>query len=226
MEQNLEDSENRIQELSQRFDLEQSRAAEVIDGLKVELDNAVLRQKRAMEQLSRRELELKGKDEELNLVLDEKQKLKEELEVVKVIAGQLQDLNQVLEETKDAQNKNNINTDEVVLSLRDELNKVKVELVFEREENERIQAGAALEIASLEEQLVQTHNKLLSEQESLVNQTDESQDLVLDLKSELDKAREEIARMKTAGLGESVETRQAVSQLQEALGTIRILQRV
>jgi hypothetical protein len=70
----------------------------VIDGLKVELDNAVLRQKRAMEQLSRRELELKGKDEELNLVLDEKQKLKEELEVVKVIAGQLQDLNQVLEE--------------------------------------------------------------------------------------------------------------------------------
>ncbi|NBQ03218.1 MAG: hypothetical protein EBU27_08405, partial [Opitutae bacterium] len=224
MEQNLEDSENRIQELSQRFDLEQSRASEVIDGLKVELDNAVLRQKRAMEQLSRRELELKGKDEELNLVLDEKQKLKEELEVVKVIAGQLQDLNQVLEETKDAQNKNNINTDEVVLSLRDELNKVKVELVFEREENERIQAGAALEIASLEEQLVQTHNKLLSEQESLVNQTDESQDLVLDLKSELDKAREEIARMKTAGLGESVETRQAVSQLQEALGTIRILQ--
>lgn len=224
MEQNLEDSENRIQELSQRFDLEQSRASEVIDGLKVELDNAVLRQKRAMEQLSRRELELKGKDEELNLVLDEKQKLKEELEVVKVIAGQLQDLNQVLEETKNAQNKNNINTDEVVLSLRDELNKVKVELVFEREENERIQAGAALEIASLEEQLVQTHNKLLSEQESLVNQTDESQDLVLDLKSELDKAREEIARMKTAGLGESVETRQAVSQLQEALGTIRILQ--
>ena len=69
-------------------------------ALKVELDNAVLRQKRAMEQLSRRELELKGKDEELNLVLDEKQKLKEELEVVKVIAGQLQDLNQVLERQK------------------------------------------------------------------------------------------------------------------------------
>ena len=140
-----------------------------------------------------------------------------------MIAGQLQDLNQVLEETKDAQNKNNINTDEVVLSLRDELNKVKVELVFERE-NERINAEAALEIASLEERLVQTHNKLLSEQENLVNQTDESQDLVLDLKSELDKAREEIARMKTAGLGDSVETRQAVAQLQEALGTIRILQ--
>ena len=223
MEQNLEDSETRIQELSARFESEQSRATDVIDGLKIELDNAVLRQKRALEQLSRRELELKGKDEELNLVLDEKQNLKEELEVVKVIAGQLQDLNQVLEETKSAQNKNNINTDEVVLSLRDELNKVKVELVFEREENEKTQAEAALQIANLEEQLVGTHNKLLSEQENLVNQTDESQDLVLDLKSELDKAREEIARMKNAGLGESVETRQAVSQLQEALGTIRIL---
>ena len=112
--------------------MEQAHFTEVIDGPKVELDNAVLEQKRAMEQLSRRELELKGKDEELNLVLDEKQKLQEELEVVKVIAGQLQDLNRVLEETKDAQNKNNINTDEVVLSLRDELNKVKVELVFEK----------------------------------------------------------------------------------------------
>ena len=67
---------------------------------------------------------------------------------------------------------------------RDELNKVKVELVS-REENERINAEVRLEIASLEEQLVQTHNKLLSEQENLVNQTDESQDLVLDLKSEL-----------------------------------------
>ena len=74
-----------------------------------------------------------------------------------------------------------------------------------------INAEAALEIASLEEQLVQTHNKLLSEQENLVNQTDESQDLVLDLKTELDKAREEIARTKkTAGPSEPVETRQAV----------------
>ena len=76
MEQNLEDSENQSR-IIQRFDMEQARATEVIDGLKVELDNAVLRQKRAMEQLSRRELELKGKDEELNLVLDEKQKLQE-----------------------------------------------------------------------------------------------------------------------------------------------------
>ena len=223
MEQNLADSETRIQELSIRFESEQARATEVIDGLRVELDNALLSQKRALEQLSRRELELKGKDEELNLVLDEKQQLNEELQVVKVIAGQLQDLNQVLEETKDAQNKNNISTDQVVLSLRDELNKAKVELVFEREENDKIQSEAALQIANLEQQLVETHNKLLLEQESLVNQTDETQDLVLDLKSELDKAREEIARMKTAGLGESVETRQAVSQLQEALGTIRIL---
>ena len=73
MEQNLEDSENRIQELSQRFDMEQV-SNWVLDGLKVELDNAVLG-KRAMEQLWR-ELELKGKDEELNLVLDEKQKPK------------------------------------------------------------------------------------------------------------------------------------------------------
>ena len=52
----------------------------------------------------------------------------------------------------------------------------------------------------------------------------ETKDLVLDLKGELVVAREEIARMKSAGMGESVQTKQAVSQLQEALGTIRILQ--
>ena len=64
----------------------------------------------------------------------------------------------------------------------------------------------------------------MMEEENLVEQTRESKDLMIELKSELDAAREEIARMKTAGLGDSVETRQAVAQLQEALGTIRVLQ--
>ena len=65
----------------------------------------------------------------------------------------------------------------------------------------------------------------MMEEENLVEQTRESKDLMIELKSELDAAREEIARMKTAGLGDSVETRQAVAQLQEALGTIRVLQK-
>ena len=73
-------------------------------------------------------------------------------------------------------------------------------------------------------QLEDTRNQLLAEQENQADQSNESKELVLDLKSELDVARTEISRMKSAGLGESVETKQAVSQLQEALGTIRILQ--
>ena len=77
---------------------------------------------------------------------------------------------------------------------------------------------------ALEMQLEDNRKQLMQEQESLIANTAESKDLILDLKGELDAAREEISRMKTAGLGESVETRQAVSQLQEALGTIRILQ--
>ena len=64
---------------------------------------------------------------------------------------------------------------------------------------------------------------MLEEQENLSLQSIESKDLILDLKSELDQAREEIARMKSTGITESVETQQAVAQLQEALGTIRIL---
>ena len=45
-----------------------------------------------------------------------------------------------------------------------------------------------------------------------------------DLKAELDTTRQQVARMKRAGMGDSVETEKAISQLQEALGTIQILQ--
>ena len=223
MEKNLVDSEKRIEALSVKFDSEKEKAAEVIDGLQVELENANIRQKRAMEQLGRRELELKGKDEELAQVKNQNKTLEEELEVVKIISGQLQDLNTVLEETKKAQNLNLINTDQAVLSLRDELNQARVELVYEREEKEKMVADANLKIASLEGQLSKFKDKLRDEQESLVQQTMESKDLIFDLKSELDAAREEIARMKTVGATESLETKTAVSQLQEALGTIRVL---
>ena len=223
MERNLVDSEKRIEALSVKFDSEKEKAADVIDELQVELENANIRQKRAMEQLGRRELELKGKDEELAQVINQNKTLEEELEVVKIISGQLQDLNTVLEETKKAQNLNLINTDQAVLSLRDELNQARVELVYEREEKEKMVADANLKIASLEGQLSKFKDRLRDEQESLVQQTMESKDLIFDLKSELDAAREEIARMKSAGATESLETKTAVSQLQEALGTIRVL---
>ena len=177
-----------------------------------------------MDQLARKQLELEEKDTEVQTLEAEKKKLNEELEVVKVIAGQLQDLNSILEDTKQTQSAQTGNMDEVLNSLKDELNQAKVELVFALEEKDVLQEKSSEKIRSLEMQLEDTRGKLLQEQENLVLSTNESKDLLLDLKSELDAAREEIARMKTAGLGESVETRQAVSQLQEALGNIRILQ--
>ena len=224
MERNLADSEARIKTLSNRFESEQSKATELIDGLQVELDSAVVRQKRALDQLARRELDLEGKDLELKQAQADAKKLKEELEVVKVIAGQLEDLNTVLEETKRTQNSQSGSLDQVVESLREELNQAKVELVFTNEDKERFMQDSAKIISSLELQLENTRNQLLAEQENQADQSNESKELVLDLKSELDVARTEISRMKSAGLGESVETKQAVSQLQEALGTIRILQ--
>ena len=42
MEKNLVDSEKRIEALSVKFDSEKEKAAEVIDGLQVELENAIL----------------------------------------------------------------------------------------------------------------------------------------------------------------------------------------
>lgn len=224
MERNLADSEARIRTLSDRFEAEQSKATELIDGLQVELDAAVVRQKRAIDQLARRELDLEGKDLELNQAKEEAKKLKEELEVVKVIAGQLEDLNTVLEETKRTQNSQSGSLDQIVDSLREELNQAKVELVFANEDNERLKQDSAEMVSTLELQLENTRNQLLAEQENQADQTNESKELVLDLKYELDEARKEISKMKSAGMGESVETKQAVSQLQEALGTIRILQ--
>ena len=224
MEENLANSEARMQSLASRFEREQSRATEVIDGLQMELDAALIRQKQAINELNVRERSLAGKDKEIAQLREEKKKLNEELDVVKVIAGQLEDLNQVLDQTKETQSNQSGSMDMVVASLRDELNKAKVELVFALEENDNLKQESSLAIINLEQQLEDTRAQLLMEEENLVAQARDSKDLLLELKSELDTAREEIARMKTAGLGESVETRQAVSQLQEALGTIRILQ--
>jgi chromosome segregation ATPase len=224
MEENLANSEARMKSLSNRFDTEQDRASEIIQGLQAELESALIRQKRSMDQLARKQLELEEKDTEVQTLAAEKKRLNEELEVVKVIAGQLQDLNSILEDTKQTQSAQTGNMDEVLTSLKDELNQAKVELVFALEEKDVVQEKSSEKIRSLEMQLEDTRTKLLEEQENLVISTSESKDLLLELKSELDAARNEIARMKTAGLGESVETRQAVSQLQEALGNIRILQ--
>ncbi|MEC8043189.1 MAG: hypothetical protein VX130_01180 [Verrucomicrobiota bacterium] len=224
MEENLANSEARARALSERFDTEQERATTIIDGLQQELESTTIRHKRSIDQLAQQELELKEKDAEVDKLVAEKKKLNEELEVVKVIAGQLQDLNSVLEETKATQFSQAGNMDDVLSSMKDELNKAKIELVFALEEKEKIKEESSDKIMALEMQLEDNRKQLMQEQESLIANTAESKDLILDLKGELDAAREEISRMKTAGLGESVETRQAVSQLQEALGTIRILQ--
>ena len=99
MEENLANSEARMKSLSNRFDTEQERASEIIQGLQTELESALIRQKRSMDQLARKQLELEEKDTEVQTLAAEKKKLNEELEVVKVIAGQLQDLNSILEDS-------------------------------------------------------------------------------------------------------------------------------
>ena len=223
MEENLANSEARIKTLGERFETEQAKATEVIDGLRVELDAAVLRQKRALDQLARREIDLQGKERELQQIEQEKRKLKEELEVVKVISSQLQDLNDVLDKTKTTQNSQSGSMDEIIKSLREELNQTKVELVFSLEDRDKIQKESSSQIKALERQLEDTRKELLKKEGELADLTNGSEELMLDLKSELDATRQEVSRMKRAGMGDSVETEKAISQLQEALGTIQIL---
>ncbi len=224
MEEDLASSESRIRSLSDQFASEQAKASEVIDGLKEELELAKARQKQSLDQIERRELELTGKDKELESLSKQRKQLEEELQVVKVIAGQLQDLNKVLEETKEAQSSQSLTSDQVVDSLRNELNKAKVELVVSQEEMEKLRKDYSDRIASLERQLDDSRHEIVEEQELFYENSEESKNLILELKNELQLAQKEILRMKSSGITESVETKQAVSQLEEALGTIRILQ--
>jgi chromosome segregation ATPase len=223
MEENLASSEARIRLLSEQFANEQARASEVIEKLQEELVMAQAKHKESLNQLSRSEYELNEKNNEIGLIEGQKKKLEEELEVVKVIAGQLQDLNNVLEETKETQVAQTSTSDQVLASLRDELNRMKVELVVTADERDKLQDDYAEKVASLERQLEDSRNEMVEEQEIFYASTNESKNLITELKGELDAAREEIADMKRSGMSDSVETKQAVSQLQEALGTIRIL---
>lgn len=223
MEDDLAASESRIRLLSDQFAQEQTKASQVISGLQEELELAKGRQEKSLDQLERRELELTGKDEELKNLNRRRKDLEEELQVVKVIAGQLQDLNKVLEETKEAQSSQSQTSDQVVDSLRNELNKAKVELVVALEEKEKMQRDFSDKIFSLERQLDDSRNEMIEEQELFYESSEESKNLIVELRSELKIAKNQVAKMKASGFTESVETKQAVSQLQEALGTIRIL---
>jgi chromosome segregation ATPase len=223
MEDDLAASESRIRLLSDQFAQEQTKATEVIEGLQRELELANTRQKKSLDQIERRELELTGKSKELESLNFRKKELEEELQVVKVIAGQLQDLNKVLEETKEAQTSQNQTSDQVVDSLRNELNKAKVELVVALEDKEKLQKDFSDKIFSLERQLDDSRNEMIEEQELFYESAEESKSLLEELRNELKNAKNQVAKMKASGFTESVETKQAVSQLEEALGTIRIL---
>ena len=192
--------------------------------MRVELDAARVRQERALDQLGRREIDLQGKERELQQVEQEKKQLKEELAVVKVITQQLQDLNDVLEKTKTTQNSQSGSMEDIVKDLREELNKTKVELVFSLEDRQKMQNESSRRITALEAQLENTRKELQLKEENLADLASGSEELMLDLRSELDTTRGQISRMKRAGMGSTQETEKAISQLQEALGTIKILQ--
>ena len=223
MEDSLSSSESRIRLLSEQFANEQARATEVIETLNEELALAQARHKETLNLLSRREFDLQGKGKEIAAIEKEKKDLEEELQVVKVIVGQLNDLNQVLEETKETQFVQNTDSSELVSSLREELNRLKVELVVVSDDRDNLEEEFTENIANLKRELDDVRNQMIEEQEVYAASTSESKIIVVDLKRELDKAREQIAELKSVGFSDEVETQSAVAQLQEALGTIKIL---
>ena len=223
MEDNLARSEARIRVLSEEFSNEQARATEVIASLKEELSMAQARHKETLTLLSRQEFDSKAKDKQISEIENEKKALAEELEVVKVIMGQLNDLNQVLEETKQTQIVQNTDADEIVDSLRDELNRMKVELVVVSDDRDRLRDDFYEKLENLKRELDDTRNQLVEEQEVFATSGADSKNIFLDLKGVLDKARGEIASLMSVGTSGQIETQATVLQLQQALGTIRIL---
>ena len=224
MEEDLSASESRIRLLSDQFANEQKRASDVIEELTKEIELAQARNKQSLDQLGRRELELTAKSQEVASLSERKKELEEELEVVTVIAGQLQDLNQVLEETKKTQSAQSQSGDQVIDSLKNELNRAKIELVVALEEKDKLQEDFSKRFTNLEMLLEDTKNEMYEEKEIFAETTNESKILVNELRTELEAARANIAQMKRSGITESIDTKEAVSQLQEALGTIKILQ--
>jgi chromosome segregation ATPase len=223
MEQSLSESQSRIDDLVQRFDGEQGKAAELISALQVELEVTKRRRQSSLVELSEKDKLLKGQEFELRKVRDEASAVKNELAEVQNIADQLSQLNEILDETKKTQYSQVSDADRIIASLREQLNESQVELVFAKEVNEKTEEQSASQVSALEHQLEQTREQLAATQSTLYDRTDQSKGLIRDLKNELDETRIEIARLKTSGSGNSIEVQQAVAQLQEALGTIRVL---
>ena len=223
MERSLADSQTRIDELSGRFDAEQAKAAELVSALQVELETATRRHQSSLAELAEKDKQLKGQELELKVVREQAASAKNELAEVENIAEQLHQLNEVLDETKKTQYSQVSDADRIIASLREQLNDSQVELVFAKEAKEKAEEQAASQVVALEHQLEQTREQLAATQSTMYDRTTDSKGLIQDLKSELDEARSEIARLKTVGAGDSVGAQQAVAQLQEALGTIRIL---
>ncbi|MDA0724424.1 MAG: hypothetical protein O3A82_13235 [Verrucomicrobia bacterium] len=223
MEQSLTESQSRIDDLVQRFDTEQGKTTELVSALQVELETTKRRHQSSLVELSEKNKLLKGHEFELRKVRDEASAVKNELAEVQNIADQLSQLNEILDETKKTQYSQVSDADRIIASLREQLNESQVELVFAKEAKEETEEQSASQVSALEHQLEQTREQLAATQATMYDRTDKSRGLIQDLKSELDETRTEIARLKTAGSGNSIEAQQAVAQLQEALGTIRVL---
>jgi DNA repair exonuclease SbcCD ATPase subunit len=223
MEQSLSESQSRIDDLVQRFDTEQGKTTELVSALQVELETTKRRHQSSLVELSEKDKLLKGHEFELRKVRDEASAVKNELAEVQNIADQLSQLNEILDETKKTQYSQVSDADRIIASLREQLNESQVELVFAKEAKEETEEQSASQVSALEHQLEQTREQLAATQATMYDRTDKSRGLIQDLKSELDETRTEIARLKTAGSGNSIEAQQAVAQLQEALGTIRVL---
>lgn len=224
MSRDLDEYQARIDALTKRFDEEQAGAQSLLTELGIELEATKQRHLETLKELEQKEQELQGQSELLSKARREADAAKGELRDVQMIQQQLEELNNVLVETKGAQGDHVANAGRIIEQLRMERDQARVELVIAKEGKDKTAGDYAAQVAALELELENARNQLLTEQEAKRDTTAESAIIIGDLKRELDITRKEVHNLRTAGAGDAVATEQLAAQLEEALGQIRILQ--
>ena len=224
MDADLGAAQNRMQQLSGEIDKERMEAARLIRDLQVELEASRRSKEVVLNEVKEKDELLANKDDELRRIAAQAADLQNQLKEVDSMSTTLAELNAVLRSTESVQSVNVDQANALSAQLRDELEQAKVESLLAKEAKESVQRQAATRISSLEKQLKDTQNQLELARGQFHDVTGEGAELIAELKAKLNQADGEIARLKQAGVGETVGTENLASQLQEALGTIQVLQ--
>ena len=224
MDSDLGAAQNRMQSITDDMQKNRMEAARHIRDLQIELEAARRRHENTLKEIRDKDEDLVMKEAELTEAKARSASLEGQLREVEAMSRTLTELNNVLRSTDSVQESNLDQANALTVQLRDELEQAKIEAMLATKSKEDVERRAGTRILALEKQLRETQDQLELTKGQSHEVTREGAELIAELKGRLNQADAEIARLKQAGAGETVGTQQLAGQLQEALGTIQVLQ--